>query len=211
MPKLTDSLPEYRRKTVRDVVYAVVTLDGKDHYIGTFGSDESKKEDQRLTGEWQANGRRLPMKSGYQITVAELIATYWQFAKSYYVKKGKPTDEQAGIKVALRHVRQLYGNTLAKDFGPLALESVRNQMIDIGNCRNYVNNNVGRVSECFDGQYPSNLSRSTLSICMLHLLYGGIAINRADFYLVVHRGIRLQTRSKQSFASVDQLEQVEPS
>lgn len=46
------------------------------------------------------------------------------------LKDGKATSEPDNIKQALRPVRQLYGDTLARDFGPLALKAVRQSMID---------------------------------------------------------------------------------
>ena len=149
MPKLTNSLPKYRKKSVRGSVYAVVRLDGKDHYLGDHGSESSKKEYERLTGEWLANGRRLPVKREHSVSVSELISLYWTFAKTYYVKNGQPTDELAGIKAALRHIRQLYGPSLAREFGPLALESVRDKMIHQGNSRRYINQNIGRIQRMF--------------------------------------------------------------
>ena len=39
--------------------------------------------------------------------VNELILAFWTHAQSYYVKNGRPTDEQAGIKSALRYLRRL--------------------------------------------------------------------------------------------------------
>ena len=36
------------------------------------------------------------------VTVTELIARYWRFAKSYYVKEGKPTSEIASNRSGLR-------------------------------------------------------------------------------------------------------------
>ena len=149
MPKLTNSLPKYRKKSERGRAYAVVMLDGKAHYLGDFGSDASRREYDRLTGEWLANGRRLPVEQSHDITVVELIALYWRFAKTYYVKNGKATDEQACIKAALRHVKQLYGTSLARDFGPLALESVRDKMIECGNSRGYINKSINRVKRMF--------------------------------------------------------------
>ena len=53
-------------------------------------------------------------------SINDLILAYWQFAKSHYVKDGKPTDTLTGIRVALRPLRQLYGSTPAGDFGPKA-------------------------------------------------------------------------------------------
>jgi hypothetical protein len=40
---------------------AVVTLDGKDFYLGKHNADASRAEDDRLVSEWLSNGRRLPV------------------------------------------------------------------------------------------------------------------------------------------------------
>ncbi len=147
MPRLTNSLPKYRKHKASG--QAIVTLDGRDFYLGPHGTKASLREYDRLVGEWQANGRRLPVEPGAVITVTELCAAYWRFCKTYYVKNGKPTDEQPGIKAALRHIKQLYGKTLARDFGPLALEAIREQMIKRGNSRKYINKNIGRIRRMF--------------------------------------------------------------
>jgi hypothetical protein len=57
MPKLNHRLPSYRKH--KPSGQAVVTLDGKDHYLGPHGSKASLQEYDRLVGEWQANGRCL--------------------------------------------------------------------------------------------------------------------------------------------------------
>jgi hypothetical protein len=54
-----------------------------------------------------------------------LLLAYLAFADSYYVKHGRPTTEPASIRVTVRPLRQLYGHTLARDFGPLQLKAVR--------------------------------------------------------------------------------------
>lgn len=106
MPKLTKLLLKYRKKTVRGRIYAVVTLDGKDYYLGDFDTIGSRREYERLTSAWLANGRR-PVESGHVVSITELIAAYWRFANGYYVKNGKPTGELGCIKTGLRHVRYL--------------------------------------------------------------------------------------------------------
>jgi len=70
-----------------------------------------------------------PLPEDAPLTVTELIARYWKFAKSYYVKDGQPTSETHVIKMALRFVRTLYGNTPATDFSPKKLDAVRQTMI----------------------------------------------------------------------------------
>ena len=95
-------------------------------------------------GEWLANGRSLPLVDR-AITITELAARYWKFAKGYYVKNGKPTDEQPGLKVALGTLKSGYGKTTVDEFGPLALVAIQNKLVSRGNCRRYVNQNIGRI------------------------------------------------------------------
>src|SRR3954464_5128239 len=57
MPR-TNRPPSYRLHKARNL--AVVTLDGKNHYLGTYGSPESHEKYARLLAEWRANRRPLP-------------------------------------------------------------------------------------------------------------------------------------------------------
>ena len=49
-----------------------------------------------------------------------MIVVYTRHADEYYVKDGAKTSEVSIIEAAMRPVKQLYGHTLAKDFGPIA-------------------------------------------------------------------------------------------
>jgi len=106
MPKLLHVQPKYRLH--RASGQAVVTLNGRDHYLGPWKSKASKAEYDRLIGEWLAAGRWPPATTS-DLTVVELVRRYWEFARGYYIKHGRPTDEQAGIRVALRFLREGYG------------------------------------------------------------------------------------------------------
>jgi len=142
------SLPKYRKH--RPSGKAVVTLSGKDFYLGPHGTKASKIEYDRLIGEWLANGRQLiTIVESKPISIVKLCSSYWSSCQTYYVKNGKPTDEQAGVKAAIRYLNQTYGQTAAIDFGPLALEAVRQQMIESGNSRRYINQNIGRIKRMF--------------------------------------------------------------
>ena len=91
MPKLNSSLPKYRLH--RASGQAVVTLYGKDIYLGPWRSKASKLEYDRLIREWVAAGRPTRQVAGTNdITVVELAAAYLDFAKGYFRKNGKPTD-----------------------------------------------------------------------------------------------------------------------
>ncbi len=130
-------IPSYRQH--KPSGQAVVTLNSHDFYLGPWQSQVSRGEYDRLIGEWLANGRHVPVGNQQQdITVTELIASYWSFAEGYYQKNGQSTGEVDCIRAALRPLRRLYGHTSVREFGPLALENVRQQFITAGNCRNYV-------------------------------------------------------------------------
>jgi integrase len=147
MPKLSKSLPKYRKHKASG--QAVVNLSGHDHYLGPHGTKASKLEYDRLIGEWLANNRSLPTGEAVDITVAELLLRYWKFAKGYYRKNGEQTSEVAVIKSSLRPVRELYGATPAREFGPLSLEAVRKKLISTGRSRSGVNCAISRVRRVF--------------------------------------------------------------
>lgn len=50
MPKLNAAVPKYRRHKANG--QAIVTLSGRDHYLGRYGSRSSKQLSDRLTGQW---------------------------------------------------------------------------------------------------------------------------------------------------------------
>lgn len=78
MPK-TLRVPSYRLH--KPTGQAVVTLNGKDHYLGKWNTKPSKAEYNRLIGEWLAGDTYLP--SGNDLTMAEVCVAYWRYAKGY--------------------------------------------------------------------------------------------------------------------------------
>ncbi|MFO0822846.1 MAG: tyrosine-type recombinase/integrase [Gemmataceae bacterium] len=127
MPRKTN--PSYRFHKARNC--AVVTINGRDHYLGTYDSPESWEKYHQLIAEHLAAHRLPPppVPADAPITISEVTARYWTYAKSYYVKNGKPTSETHAIKLALRFVRRLYGKTAAREFTPKRLKAVREAMI----------------------------------------------------------------------------------
>ncbi len=156
MPKLTRKLPSYRLHKASG--QGVITLNGKDVYLGTYGSAESKREYDRIVAEWLVNHRqdiatpptaKVPENATHDLTVNELFSDYWQFATGYYVKNGQPTGEVENLRDAARPMTALYGHSAASQFGPLALEAVRQAMIDRGLCRRVINGRVNRIRRIF--------------------------------------------------------------
>jgi integrase len=145
MPKLKpDAIPSYRLH--KQSGQAIVTLNGRDILLGTHGSAESRERYNRAVGEWQANGRRLK-EDPAQVTIDQLILEYWKHASSYYPSGNG--GELASIKIALPHVRRLYGGSPVTTFGPLAMKAVRESMLTAGWSRKYINAQVGRVKRMF--------------------------------------------------------------
>jgi len=142
-------LPKYRRH--RPSGQAVVTLSGRDFYLGPHDSAVSRVEYDRLVAEWLVNGRALPPDpdEGSELTVDEVMRRYWEFADGYYRQGEKPSPEWYHIRTALKIVRRLYGTTPAAEFGPLALKACRHQFLNRDQNRRTINQNVGRVKRMF--------------------------------------------------------------
>src|SRR5262245_47652399 len=105
MSALTPRTPSYRHH--KPSGQAVVTLDGRDIYLGRYGSSASRAEHDQLLAEWLSNGRRLPAPvAGSDLTVNELVLAYLCHADSYSVKNGKPTLEPGNIRLAVRPLRR---------------------------------------------------------------------------------------------------------
>ena len=56
MPKITQSAPKYRKHKASG--RAVVTLAGRDYYLGPYGPKTSRAAYDRLVAEWLPSGRR---------------------------------------------------------------------------------------------------------------------------------------------------------
>ena len=141
-------IPSYRRH--RPSGQAVVTLNGKDFYLGPWKSPESLAEYDRLIAEWVSHGRQLPqLARGGELSVAELLVAYLTFARDYYVCEGSQTSEFVGMKDAARPLRDLYARVVVREFGPVALKAVRQRMIDRGLSRREINKRIGRIRRIF--------------------------------------------------------------
>jgi integrase len=132
---------------------AIVTLpDGlgnrRDVHLGKYGTPESRTEYVRVLAEWEANGRRPPQTdpAPSDPTVNELALAYWNWAVAYH-----RWDRRGGfcLEGALKVIKDLYGHTVACDFGPLALKACRNKMIALDWSRSYVNAQVDRLRRMF--------------------------------------------------------------
>src|SRR5262249_22821642 len=136
MSNLNSCIPSYRKKKVGNGKYGCVTLpDGfggrRDVLLGAYGTKESKAIYARVIAEWEAADRRLPTAEPTDdLTINALTLAYLPHAERHYRRPdGTTTNELNDVKLSMRPLKVLYGFTPGKDFKPLALKAVRDQMV----------------------------------------------------------------------------------
>lgn len=154
MPKLKTKTPSYRLH--KGSGQAVVTLSGKDIYLGIHGTEESHAEYRRVIAEWLQNMRLPPATSRTGkvtesdcIDINELLVAYWQFAEQYYVSDGQPSRELVNIRHAAKSLAELYGSIPIEEFRPTSLKVLRQQMIDSGLSRGTIKGRINRIRRIF--------------------------------------------------------------
>ncbi|OHB51208.1 MAG: hypothetical protein A2Y10_08795 [Planctomycetes bacterium GWF2_41_51] len=140
-------VPKLRFHKATRQAYAV--FNGKAVYFGRSDDPQSSQKYHQFVAEWITSGN-TPHALPDEITVAELIAQFWIYAQSYYVHAdGSHTNEPTNIRLAMRPLNMVYGHTKVKDFGPRALMTVRQKMIEQGICRSSVNKRINRIRLMF--------------------------------------------------------------
>ena len=145
MPRACPNL----RKHVSGQAYVRWQWGGEDHsrYFGQWGSPEAKMAWRRFQVEWASGSSEEP-KPGRE-TVAALSLAYYEFIKTYYVKDGKPTSEQHGIRAALTLLVELYGRERVADMKGRHIEAIQNELILKKLVRTTINQYVWRICRMF--------------------------------------------------------------
>jgi len=153
MPKLVNRPPKLRHHA-RD--QGIVTLHGQDIYLGhwkkgTKAPRAVREAYARIVAEYLARDGAPPLPDKAEVTIEEVSAAYWVFAKRRYRKNGEATSEAGLIKYALSPLRQLYGSTPAADFGPLKLQALRDHIARTKKelARSTLNSTISRIKRMF--------------------------------------------------------------
>jgi hypothetical protein len=98
MPR-TNRPPSYRLHKARNL--AVVTIDGRNHYLGPYGSPESHEKYARLIAEWRAHRRNLlpttpPRPGGRPDALGQRTDPVLLAARRGLLRQGWPPDVRAG-------------------------------------------------------------------------------------------------------------------
>ena len=142
MPKLKNKPPKYSKLKQ----YAVVYFQGKTHYLGSYGSPESKAAYARFVAESRVDPVLLPPQEGEDVTMPDLVAAFLEHAK--------PTLDDATFghyrTIAGDFLLKLYGDTAVDGFKPRCLKLVRAEMIQSQRfCRNVINAYTRRIVSLF--------------------------------------------------------------
>jgi integrase len=147
--------PKYRLH--KPTGQAVVTIAGRDIYLGKHGTPESKAKYHRLLAERAASIAAVPAAevesasvAPRDLSIAEMLAAYFDHAARYYRDAaGRATEELKNMRDAVRELSSFYGEASARDFGPLKLQAVREHMIRSGLSRRVINARVHRIRRVF--------------------------------------------------------------
>lgn len=175
MPK--KNLPSYRLHKASG--QAIVTLWGKDHYLGVYKSSASREKYNSLIADFLANnGKKPPTRSGVPLTVAELCVDFLEWAAGYYVQNGKQTDTVVHCRHALSPVVRIYGTLPVTEFGPLSLKFVREKWVEEHLARSTVNSRVRIVKQCFAWGVENELVPSTVADSLRYV--AGLKAGRSE-------------------------------
>lgn len=126
---------------------ARVRINGKTHYLGKYGTSESKARYDALIAGWLNGGDPIIRTD---LTVGRLCIKYLnEHAVRYYVKGGQVTSEVSAIRCALRPLVDLYNTRRAGEFRPLMLKAVQERMVEQGLVRTSINTHIGRIKRMF--------------------------------------------------------------
>lgn len=160
---------------------ARVIIGGKHHYLGKYGSPGSRNLYAKLIGQQFHKESDLPesaLGTFPALTVDELISHYLDHAEKYYCFEGKPTKEYTCMVEAVRHLRPLYGDSEAKDFGPKKLTIVRESMIRQRLARTVINNRVNRIKRVF--KWAVSIELIPPSVFQAIITFDGLKFGRSD-------------------------------
>lgn len=148
MPRPRNAVPQPRQHKGRAVLDIYENGHRRTRTLGAWGSPEADAEYKRFLAEFATGQTDRP--TGPDVTVNEVLLAFLKHADQHYRRPdGTPTSEVGCLRLALKPLRELYGHTPAREFGPRALKTLRDHMIGLRWHRRPVNAAVERVKRAF--------------------------------------------------------------
>lgn len=151
--------PKYRLHKARNL--AVVTIDGKDRYLGKYGSAESRKLYAKLIAgaEKPPEPQERP-QANIDLMIGELSLLYVQYASTYYVKNGQPTAQLQRVKNACAALNRLHAAEFVSTFSPLKLKALQQTLAATPDQRMVKRRNPRNADDQQDDQPPAEPPRT---------------------------------------------------
>ncbi len=170
----TGSVPSYRHHKARDL--AVVTIDGQDYYLGTYGSPDSHKKYEALVRSWrERQDNPEPPGNPFLVpndrpTINELILGYLKHVERHYRPNHGRNKEAGCVSDALDVVQACgFGREPADAFRPRDLKKVREAMIAKEWSRGYINHQSIRIKRMFAFAVEEDLVPGSVYHAMLEI------------------------------------------
>jgi integrase len=139
---------------------ARVRINGKDHWLGKYGSPQSYKKYAALIYKWEQESDVPPT----QVTFAQMSLLYSQYAASHYMKNGKQTSEVGLIKKALKWMNQVCRDVSLADIRPRHLKESRRRMVESGLARTTVNKFIQRIRRAVKWSVSEELCEASVLV-----------------------------------------------
>lgn len=168
-PYESPQLPSYRLH--RATGQAVVTLSGRDHYLGKHGSPESRAKYRRLIAEFVKAGFRMPSpEQAGSYPVSKLCDDFLSYAERVYRHSdGTSTGTVENVRRSMLHLFEFAAGLDAAEFGPRTLVGLREALIERGLARTTVNARVQIIRHAFkwaaeQEQVPASIYHGLLTV-----------------------------------------------
>jgi len=131
-------VPSYRRHVSGQ---AIVSIKGKDYYLGAFDSLESRAKYRKLITEYIASRGAAAEPGAASVFVIEATERFrFERAPDFEYR------ERHHYLQAFRDLNLLFGRTPLIEFGPLRFKAVRAEFVKRGWCRRHINFQAARIT-----------------------------------------------------------------
>ncbi len=150
MPKLLNRPPKYSLH--KPSGQAKVRYNGKTIYLGKHGTQASLLAYAELVAKLPKPDGPIAFTDplpGTVLMVGECVARFSEHARTYYARDGVPTGEHVTIRCSLRPLVKRFGELPVTELGPKKLKALREDMIELGWTRYYINKATSITKRCF--------------------------------------------------------------
>lgn len=145
-------VPKYRRHPNGSAFVCHSSIPTKDHrlYMGKYGTPESLARYAEFVKRIQSGQGSLPCPPPTSVPkVKDLVGHYQEFAKAYYRRGDGLSPEYEAMRMALTYLSDLFGESLAMDFGPRSLKDLQRSLVHAKYARTHINHSISRIKRFF--------------------------------------------------------------